>query len=61
MARKVHGHISEAELARMLGMSVWGLRAWRRRKYGPAARKIGKSVFYREEAVADFLSSDGDE
>lgn len=58
MPRKVTGHISEYELARMLGMTVWGLRAWRRRGYGPAARKFGKSVFYREQAVAEFLEGD---
>lgn len=59
MPRKVTGHISEYELARMLGMTVWGLRAWRRRNYGPPAKKFGKSVFYTEKAVAQFLGSEG--
>lgn len=60
MPQRVPGHISEYQLAHMLGMSVWGLRAWRRRNYGPPARKIGKSVFYREQAVSEFLSDQPD-
>jgi len=56
MARHVPGHISESKLALMLGITVWGLRAWRKRNYGPPARKFGKSVFYSETAVAAFLS-----
>ena len=57
MARHVPGHHSELDLAIMLGLSVWALRAWRRRGYGPPAVKVGKSVFYSAEAVEQFLAN----
>lgn len=56
MSRHIPGYVSEAKLALMLGISIWGLRAWRRRGYGPKARKIGREVFYPEGEVASFLS-----
>ena len=61
MSRQVPGYVSEAKLALMLGITVWGLRAWRRRGYGPKVRKIGREVFYPEAEVAAFLdpASDG--
>lgn len=49
------GFHSETELARRLGLSVWALRAWRRRNYGPPAIKIGRSVYYRTNDVDAFL------
>lgn len=55
MPRHVPGYISETKLALTLGITVWGLRAWRRRGYGPKARKIGREVFYPEGEVAAFL------
>lgn len=55
MPRHVPGYVSESNLAMALGMTVWGLRAWRRRGYGPKARKIGRDVFYPEAEVATFL------
>lgn len=57
MARHVPGHLSELDLALKLGITIWGLRAWRRRGYGPKAVKFGKCVFYPEAAVADFLEN----
>lgn len=56
MSRSVPGFVSEANLAAMLGLSVSGLRAWRRRGYGPKAQKIGKSIFYPDASVANFLA-----
>lgn len=57
MARRVPGHLSELDLALKLGISVWGLRAWRRRGYGPTSVKFGKSVFYREDEVTKFIDA----
>lgn len=56
MTSKIRGLFSEAELACHLSLSIWGLRAWRRRDYGPLFIKIGKSVYYRIEDVEAFLS-----
>jgi hypothetical protein len=60
MARTISGYLSEHELAIKLGISVWGLRAWRRRGYGPAWRKFGKAVFYPAAEVEAFLNSPGE-
>lgn len=49
--------ISEQDLASELGLTVWALRAWRKRKYGPPHRKIGRAVVYRREDVRDFVNS----
>jgi hypothetical protein len=35
--------------------SVRQLREWRQRRIGPAFVKIGKMVFYTDEAIAAFL------
>jgi hypothetical protein len=55
------GYISEHELAAQLGLSVWALRAWRRRGYGPAWAKIGKAVLYSAKAVEAFIDDQIDE
>ena len=57
MSRQVPGYISEAKLALMLDLTIWGLRAWRRRGYGPKSIKIGKGVFYAESEVTSFLAN----
>ncbi len=57
MSRQIPGYISEAKLALMLDITIWGLRAWRRRGYGPKVTKIGKGVFYAEAEVATFLTT----
>lgn len=57
MALHVPGHISETKLALMFGMTVWGLRAWRRRGYGPKAVKIGRGTFYPDTEIAAFIGS----
>lgn len=49
------GYIREKELAAELGLTVWALRAWRRRGYGPTARKIGRMVVYARNEVDDFV------
>jgi hypothetical protein len=47
--------ITEHDLATELRVSVWTLRAWRRREYGPDAVKMGKRIFYRRTEVTSFL------
>lgn len=49
--------ISEHHLAEQLGLSVWTLRKWRQRGYGPTARKMGKRVMYVRDEVDAFVAS----
>lgn len=49
------GYIREKDLAAELGLTIWALRAWRRRGYGPTARKIGRMVVYARNEVDDFV------
>jgi len=49
------GFIKERDLARDLGLTIWALRAWRKRGYGPPAGKIGRLVVYRDHDVRQFL------
>lgn len=51
------GMIKEHDLAREWGLTVWALRAWRKRGYGPPHGKVGRTVVYRQTDVADFLTS----
>lgn len=48
--------VNEHDLAGELQVSVWTLRAWRRRSYGPDALKMGKRVMYRRSEVNGFLA-----
>lgn len=50
-------YISEHRLAEELNLSVWALRKWRRRNYGPPARKMGKRVMYLRAEVDAFLNA----
>ena len=49
--------ISEHHLAGELDLSVWTLRKWRQRGYGPPAKKLGKRVMYVRSEVDEFLVS----
>lgn len=49
------GFIRERDLARELGLTVWALRAWRKRGYGPPAGKVGRLVVYKITDVAEFV------
>jgi len=49
--------ITEGEAAGMLRVSLTSLRRWRREGRGPVYRKIGRSVRYRREDLADFIAS----
>ena len=57
MTAKISGHLSESEMASMFGIGVWGLRAWRKRGYGPPIVKFGRQVYYREEDVQAFIDA----
>jgi hypothetical protein len=49
--------ITEGEAARILRVSVASLRRWRRQGAGPVYRKLGKTVRYRPDDLADFVGS----
>ena len=49
--------ITEGEAAGMLRVSLTSLRRWRREGRGPVYRKIGRSVRYRREDLADFIAT----
>jgi excisionase family DNA binding protein len=49
--------ITEGEAAGILRVSLTSLRRWRREGSGPAYRKLGRSVRYRQEDLADFVGS----
>ena len=51
--------INEHHLADELGLSVWALRKWRQRGYGPTPKKLGKRVMYVRAEVDAFLASAG--
>lgn len=55
--RTIPGYMSETELSVRLDMTVWGLRAWRRRGYGPVPVKFGRSIFYSNASVENFSSN----
>ena len=50
------GMIKERDLARELGLTVWALRAWRKRGYGPPNGKVGRTVVYRRSDVDQFMA-----
>jgi predicted site-specific integrase-resolvase len=49
--------ITESEAAAILRVSLTSLRRWRREGRGPVYRKLGKSVRYRPQDLADFVGS----
>jgi excisionase family DNA binding protein len=49
--------ITEAEAANILRVSLTSLRRWRREGRGPVYRKLGRTVRYRPEDLADFVGS----
>ena len=49
--------ITEGEAASMLRVSLTSVRRWRREGRGPIYRKLGKTVRYRPEDLADFLAA----
>jgi hypothetical protein len=49
------GLVSEADTARELGRCPRTLKRWRSLREGPPFIRIGRSVFYRREAVRAWL------
>ena len=49
--------ITEGEAASILRVSLTSLRRWRRQGSGPVYRKLGRTVRYRPEDLADFVGS----
>lgn len=53
----LRGFVSEAEFAAAIGKSVRTLRIWRNRRFGPAYTRIGRAIYYREEAIRSWLQT----
>lgn len=49
------GWISRHDLALELGLSVDTLRRWEARRFGPPCVRAGRKVYYRRDAVQDWL------
>jgi hypothetical protein len=49
--------IRESDLAAELDRDVRTLQRWRARRIGPAYIRIGRQIFYRAEAVREWLVS----
>jgi predicted site-specific integrase-resolvase len=47
----------EGEAAAILRVSLTSLRRWRREGTGPVYRKLGRTVRYRPQDLADFVGS----
>jgi hypothetical protein len=52
----IPGFLTETEQAARCGHSIWTLRRWRKRGYGPRAVLYGRVWLYPEDADARFLS-----
>lgn len=51
----LHGWISRLDLALELGLTVDTLRRWEARRFGPPCVRAGRKVYYRRDAVQDWL------
>jgi len=49
--------VTEGEAASLLRVSLTSVRRWRREGRGPVYRKIGRSVRYRPDDLADFIAT----
>ncbi|WP_296643922.1 helix-turn-helix transcriptional regulator [Roseinatronobacter sp.] len=49
------GWISRLDLALELGLTVDTLRRWEKRRFGPPAVRAGRQVYYRRDAVKEWL------
>ena len=52
----IKGYITEAEFAAELDLTVWALRAWKKKGFGPTRYKILRRVYYRRDEVDAFLA-----
>jgi hypothetical protein len=55
LAKVLSGYIDERELADQLHRDVRTIRTWRKQGKGPAYTMIGRSPYYRLEAVGQWL------
>ena len=51
------GYLSEREFADEVGRCVRTLRRWHSLRQGPARTSVGKAIYYRRDAVAEWLAS----
>ena len=49
--------VTEGEAASLLRVSLTSVRRWRREGRGPVYRKLGRSVRYRTDDLADFVAA----
>jgi hypothetical protein len=49
------GWISRLDLALELGLTVDTLRRWEAQRFGPPCVRAGRKVYYRRDAVQDWL------
>ena len=49
--------IPESQFAESLGRSLRSVKRWRQLRCGPAFIRIGKSIYYRPEAIARWLEA----
>jgi predicted DNA-binding transcriptional regulator AlpA len=49
--------LDEHEAARVLGLKVATLRAWRLKKKGPRFLRMGRAVRYRPADLADYIAA----
>jgi hypothetical protein len=50
------GWISRLDLALELGVTVETLRRWESLRFGPPCVRAGRKIFYRRDAVQDWLT-----
>ena len=55
MPSLLNGYLTPLECAEQLGIARRTLERWWRLREGPPRLKIGRRIFYRRDAVADWL------
>ena len=53
----IDGYLSEGETAARLGVTRSTLRTWAARRRGPPRTVVGRTIFFREEALKGWLLS----
>jgi hypothetical protein len=57
MSTAIAGYSSEIDTAKKLDRAVRTLRLWRQRREGPPWTKFGKLIWYRDQAIEEWLRS----
>ena len=55
MPRLMSGWISRLDLALELGVTVETLHRWEKLRFGPPCVRAGRKIYYRRDAVQDWL------